>query len=221
MLQVSRWDHLKDMAGVLTGFAGHLGDLPRDRPPAARGPDVAGVSDDPEGAEVLQECRGPGEPAGQDPPPRVRPADGDRRRRERAPGQRPPAAASVVVQKSPSRGSASPSPSRCGRPSRCSRARSRIQDQIVHGESGLLLKDPRTSTRSPRRMLADLLTDEEYARLLGTGARSRCADPSSARPPPHAVRRPLRAPRPARTSARPPGPQVQRLVAPSGSPVGQ
>ena len=53
-----------------------------------------------------------------------------------------------------------------------------IQDQIVHGESGLL-KDPRTSTRS-RAMLADLLTDEEYARLLGTGPARGCATSSSA-----------------------------------------
>ena len=55
VVQVSRWDHLKDMQGVLEGFAsnatGH-----RDVRLALVGPAVASVSDDPEGAMVLQEC---------------------------------------------------------------------------------------------------------------------------------------------------------------------
>ncbi len=55
-MQVSRWDHLKDMAGVLTAFADHLDELPDDVHLVLAGPDVAGVSDDPEGAQVLAEC---------------------------------------------------------------------------------------------------------------------------------------------------------------------
>ena len=55
VVQVSRWDHLKDMQGVLEGFAsnatGH-----RDVRLALVGPAVASVSDDPEGATVLHEC---------------------------------------------------------------------------------------------------------------------------------------------------------------------
>ncbi len=57
VLQVSRWDRLKDMAGVLRGFAEHVA---RDWPEThlmLAGPEVSGVSDDPEGAEVLSECR--------------------------------------------------------------------------------------------------------------------------------------------------------------------
>jgi trehalose synthase len=55
VLQVSRWDRLKDMAGVMCGFAEHVA-------PAGpwylvlAGPAVAGVSDDPEGAAVYQDC---------------------------------------------------------------------------------------------------------------------------------------------------------------------
>lgn len=53
--QVSRWDSLKDPAGVLTGFAGHM------RHPETHlvlaGPEVSAVSDDPEGAKVLAEVR--------------------------------------------------------------------------------------------------------------------------------------------------------------------
>jgi trehalose synthase len=57
VLQVSRWDRLKDMAGVMSGFTGlaaehrfegvHL---------VLAGPAVSGVSDDPEGAAVLRAC---------------------------------------------------------------------------------------------------------------------------------------------------------------------
>lgn len=55
VVQVSRWDRLKDMPGVMLGFA---------RLPAAQadahlllvGPAVSGVTDDPEGAQVFAEC---------------------------------------------------------------------------------------------------------------------------------------------------------------------
>ncbi len=56
LVQVSRWDRLKDMAGVLRSFAdgrvgvetgGHL---------LLVGPDVCAVADDPEGRAVLAEC---------------------------------------------------------------------------------------------------------------------------------------------------------------------
>jgi trehalose synthase len=53
--QVSRWDRLKDMAGVMRGFADHVA-------PASPGylmlvgPAVSEVSDDPEGAQVYAEC---------------------------------------------------------------------------------------------------------------------------------------------------------------------
>ena len=55
LLQVSRWDRLKDMAGVMRGFADHVvpsggGYL------MLAGPAVTEVSDDPEGAAVYGEC---------------------------------------------------------------------------------------------------------------------------------------------------------------------
>jgi len=55
VVQVSRWDHLKDMQGVLRGFAEHLAGR-TDAKLALIGPVVDGVSDDPEGAQVLAEC---------------------------------------------------------------------------------------------------------------------------------------------------------------------
>jgi trehalose synthase len=55
LMQVSRWDGLKDMAGVMRGFADHVA-------PGGQGylmlvgPSVKDVSDDPEGAAVYADC---------------------------------------------------------------------------------------------------------------------------------------------------------------------
>jgi trehalose synthase len=53
--QVSRWDKLKDMAGVMAGFARHV--LPESGAYLLLvGPSVSGVADDPEGAMVFADC---------------------------------------------------------------------------------------------------------------------------------------------------------------------
>jgi trehalose synthase len=55
VVQVSRWDRLKDMPGVMRGFAEHVvsgGDCYL----MLAGPEVSGVTDDPEGALVFAEC---------------------------------------------------------------------------------------------------------------------------------------------------------------------
>jgi trehalose synthase len=53
VVQISRWDRLKDMSGVLSAFADHGGagaDL------LLTGPEVRGVRDDPAAADVFAEC---------------------------------------------------------------------------------------------------------------------------------------------------------------------
>jgi trehalose synthase len=55
VVQVSRWDTMKDMRGVMEGFAAHLGEL-RDAHLMLSGPDPRGVTDDPEGNAVLDDC---------------------------------------------------------------------------------------------------------------------------------------------------------------------
>jgi trehalose synthase len=55
VVQISRWDRLKDMAGVMKGFVQHV-DPSLGAHLLLCGPAVAGVADDPEGAEVLDEC---------------------------------------------------------------------------------------------------------------------------------------------------------------------
>ena len=55
LMQVSRWDRLKDMAGVMRGFAEHV--VPSaDGYLMLVGPAVKGVSDDPEGAAIYADC---------------------------------------------------------------------------------------------------------------------------------------------------------------------
>ena len=55
VVQVSRWDRLKDMSGVMRGFAEHA--VPRGEGYLMLvGPAVTGVADDPEGAVVFGEC---------------------------------------------------------------------------------------------------------------------------------------------------------------------
>jgi trehalose synthase len=54
VVQVSRWDRMKDMEGVLRGFVDV--DLSLGAHLVLCGPEVTGVADDPEGADVLREC---------------------------------------------------------------------------------------------------------------------------------------------------------------------
>jgi trehalose synthase len=55
VVQVSRWDRMKDMAGVIAGFAHHV-DPSFGAHLLLCGPAVTGVADDPEAGEVLDEC---------------------------------------------------------------------------------------------------------------------------------------------------------------------
>jgi trehalose synthase len=54
VVQISRWDPLKDMLGVMEGFVCLFGSKCPVQPELVlAGPNVSGVSDDPEGAEVF------------------------------------------------------------------------------------------------------------------------------------------------------------------------
>jgi len=175
VLQVSRWDHLKDMAGVITGFTAQLPHLPDDVHLMLVGPDVSGVTDDPEGAEVLEECLA------------FRHAQPVEARRRLHLCSLPMDDidenahlvnalqhwATVVVQKSLVEGfgltvtepmwkSRAVIGSRIGG----------IQDQIVDGVSGLLLDDP-TDLDAFGVLLTGLVRDPERAARLGTAARER------------------------------------------------
>jgi trehalose synthase len=55
VMQASRWDGMKDMAGVMEGFAHHV-DHSLGAHLVLAGPAVTGVADDPEAAEVYDDC---------------------------------------------------------------------------------------------------------------------------------------------------------------------
>ncbi|HYN30434.1 MAG TPA: glycosyltransferase [Dermatophilaceae bacterium] len=178
VMQVSRWDRLKDMPGVLKAFTDAIDAMPPDVHVLLVGPDTDGVTDDPEGAEVLAECM----ELWRTLPDEVRRRshlvclpmdDTDENAHLVNALQR---RASVVVQKSivEGFGLTVTEPMWKGRPVVAS-AVGGINDQIVHGESGLLVQDPHDLSTFAG-LIADVLSDEEYARTLGTGARARVRD---------------------------------------------
>jgi trehalose synthase len=178
VLQVSRWDRLKDMAGVQAAFAEHLDELPSDVHLVLAGPETEGVADDPEAAEVLGECRR--QWASLPAPARARihlvsvPMD-DLVRNARTVNalQR---WASIVVQKSLAEGFGLTvtEPMWKSRPVVAS-AVGGIRDQVEHGVSGLLLDDPRDAAELVGA-LAWLLADPERCAEMGRQAHLRVRD---------------------------------------------
>ena len=178
VLQVSRWDRLKDMGGVLYGFIEHLDRMPDDAHLVLAGPDVLGVTDDPEGAEVLAECRALRATL----PKRVRdrvhltalPMDDiDENAHLVNALQRH---ASVVVQKSlvEGFGLTVTEPMWKYRPVVASDVGG-IRDQIEDGVSGVLLRDPRDLATFADQV-AGVLHDTETAHRLGRAAHQRVQD---------------------------------------------
>jgi trehalose synthase len=170
--QVSRWDRLKDPVGVLECFASldndgaHL---------LLAAPAVDGVADDPEAAEVLAEVR-------------RRRARLPRSSRERAHLACLPMddadenaaivnaiqrRSTVVLQKSLAEGFGLTVAEAMwkSRPVIASRLGG-IQEQIVDGESGVLLDDP-TDLVAAGRALDELLADHERARRMSEAAHQR------------------------------------------------
>ncbi len=178
VLQVSRWDHLKDMAGVLTGFANHLPDLPDDVHLMLAGPETAGVSDDPEGAAVLAECRALRLAL----PPEARhrihlcslPMDDIDENAYLVNALQRHAAVSVQKSLVEGFGLTVTEPMWKSRPVIASRVGG-IQDQIVDYESGLLLDDP-SDLDAFASTLGMLLGDSALAERLGAAAHERVRD---------------------------------------------
>ena len=174
VLQVSRWDRLKDPLGVIAGFATQVAPM-SDAHLVYAGPDVGAVSDDPEGAEILRAARA--------------------LRLELPPGARArihlavlpmedlqenaaivnalQRCASVVVQKSLAEGFGLTVAEAMwkGRPVVASRVGG-IGDQIEHRRSGLLLDNP-SDTKEYAAAVLELLEDpagRERARRRGARA---------------------------------------------------
>ena len=173
VVQISRWDRLKDPIGVLTGFATEV-PLDTGAHLVLAGPQVDTVSDDPEGAEVLAEVS--------DGVAGLLPHDRARTHLASLPVhdltenavvvnalQR---RADVVVQKSVAEGFGLTVTEAMWkeRPVVGSRLGG-IAEQIEHGKSGLLV-DPADLTAFGEA-LSMLLRDEQFAAEIGHGARQR------------------------------------------------
>jgi trehalose synthase len=177
VVQVSRWDRLKDPIGVIDGFARVVAPG-SDAHLVVAGPAVAAVSDDPEGAEVLAEARRVWATLPDDIGARVHLAtlpmdDGEENAAIVNALQR---RADIIVQKSLAEGFGLTVAEGMwkGRPVVASRIGG-IQDQISHGETGILIDDP-TNLDSYGRAVVDLLKDRERAERIGTAAKERVRD---------------------------------------------
>ena len=178
VLQVSRWDRLKDMSGVMGAFAEHLEELPPDVHLVLAGPETSGVADDPEAAEVLAECRAqwralPEAARGRTHLVSIQMDDLDENARTVNALQR---WATVVVQKSLAEGFGLTvtEPMWKGKPVVAS-AVGGIRDQIDHGVSGLLLDNPRDGAELAAA-LSSLLADAERCASMGRAAHLRVRD---------------------------------------------
>jgi trehalose synthase len=178
VLQVSRWDRLKDMEGVLRGFADGIGGLPADAHLLLAGPDVDGVADDPEGAEIFAACRDvrallPAEVRERVHLTALPMDDVDENAHLVNALQR---YASVVVQKSlvEGFGLTVTEPMWKSRPVVAS-AIGGILDQIEHGVSGLLLEDP-FDLAAMLAAVDSLLRNPRDAEQLGREAHHRVLD---------------------------------------------
>jgi trehalose synthase len=176
VVQVSRWDPLKDPIGVLRGFGALVnGAAPAGAELVLAGPDVTTVTDDPEGAMTFESIVA----AWRSLPEGVRSrthlvtlpmVDVEENAAIVNALQRH---AAVVVQKSLREGFGLTVTEAMwkGRPVVASRIGG-IQDQIVDGEHGLLLPDPH-DLETFGALVRRLLTDLELACRLGTQARKR------------------------------------------------
>ena len=179
VVQISRWDHLKDPVGVMHGFAQLVdGAAPMGAELVLAGPNVKAIKDDPEGAAVLDEVLAAWRRFSQADRNRIHlaclpMADIDENAVIVNALQRH---AAVVVQKSLREGFGLTVTEAMwkARPIVAS-AVGGIQDQIENGVHGLLLEDP-TDSEAFAAAVRRLLEDRDYAKQLGENARDRVRD---------------------------------------------
>jgi trehalose synthase len=174
--QVSRWDRLKDPVGLLACFAEHVTDQAAQL--VIAGPDVEAVDDDPEGAEALDEVR----VALRRMPDAVRarvhlvslPMDDldENAAMVNALQRR----ADIIVQKSVAEGfGLTVAEAMWKQKPVVAGAVGGIQDQIVDGESGVLVDDP-SDLAAVGRAIDRLLAQPERAARIGRAAQQRVMD---------------------------------------------
>jgi trehalose synthase len=171
VLQVSRWDRLKDHIGVMRGFAAHVRG---DAHLVLAGPAAEAVADDPEGAESLDELRRAHDELDADARARVHIAclPMDDRDENAAMVNALQRHASVVVQKSLAEGFGLTVAEAMwkGRPVVASRVGG-IQEQVIQGQTGLLVEPEDLDAFGSA--LNALLDDSARAAEMGARGRER------------------------------------------------
>ncbi|MEA2684792.1 MAG: trehalose synthase [Chloroflexota bacterium] len=177
VLQVSRWDHLKDPLGVIKGFAEFVAPN-ADAHLVYAGPAVEAVSDDPEGKAVLDEAIATWKALPDAQRARIHLAtlpmdDGEENAAMVNALQRQ---AYTVVQKSTAEGFGLTVAEAMwkARPVVASRIGG-IQDQIEDGRTGILLDDP-ADLEAYGNCVVALLEDQERAATMGEAAKERVRD---------------------------------------------
>ena len=177
VVQVARWDSLKDMAGVMRSFAG-MADAPRNAHLWLVGPAVSGVADDPEAQTVLEECTAEWRSLPDDIRRRVHlvSVPMDDREENAAVINAIQSHATVIVQKSLAEGFGLTVTEAMwkGKPVVAS-AVGGIRPQIIDGETGILLPDA-SDVETCGRAIRDLLMNPERAARMGAAARERARD---------------------------------------------
>jgi len=177
VLQISRWDSLKDPLGVIRGFADHV-PASTNAHLVCAGPAVSSVTDDPEGGLVLREAKALRESLDAHARSRVHLAalpmeDPEENAIVVNALQRH---ATIIVQKSFAEGFGLTVAEAMwkARPVVASRIGG-IQSQIIDGESGVLLDDPH-DLEAFGAAITDLLLDRPRATKIGERARERVRD---------------------------------------------
>ena len=177
VIQVSRWDALKDPLGVIQGFADHVAPA-SDAHLMYAGPMTAAVSDDPEGLEVLNSAIASWQALPEDVRRRVHLAclpmdDGEENAAMVNALQRH---STIVVQKSLAEGFGLTVAEAMwkARPVVATRIGG-IQDQIEDGVTGVLLDDAR-DLATYGAAVVDLLSNPDRATHIGHAAMERVRD---------------------------------------------
>ncbi len=177
VVQVSRWDSMKDMGGVMQAFADHV-DGGRNAELILAGPVVSAVADDPEGGQVLEDCWNQWRHLPHAVRSRVTLAclpmhDLEENAVIVNALQRH---AHIVAQKSLAEGFGLTAAEAMlkGTPVIAS-AVGGLVDQVIDGESGLLVHDP-TDLAEFGAAVCRILDDDDVRRRLGEGARARAIE---------------------------------------------
>jgi trehalose synthase len=177
VLQVSRWDRLKDPHGVIEGFVKHIAPE-TDAHLVYAGPAVEAVADDPEGKEVLDEAVALFEGVSGEARERLHLAalPMDDLQENAAIVNALQRRADVVVQKSIAEGFGLTVAEGMwkARPVVATRIGG-IQDQIEDGNNGILLDDP-SDLEAYGAAVSGLLADPERAEAMGKAAQERVRD---------------------------------------------